>query len=653
LGVQTNLRTRLAANPWISLKTLFLPHYTWTERLGELFEKRLYSKVTGKNKVFLNDLLIRPKDSTEDFAPKLDNWHRKAKIPILILNATTLNTGHNWQFTATWMGEPPSGVGAEVDGNDLMRRMYYWEAPKAHQAIRLGRAVAASACVPGLFEPIDFRGLYPKRTIRLVDGGVHDNQGVGGLLEQECSVLLVSDASGQMASQQHPCAGPFQVPLRASNILSARVRESQFRDLDARRRSSQIKNLMFIHLKKDLDTDPVDWVGCTDTYDLSDEARPKARRGPLTTYGILKTVQQRLADVRTDLDSFTDVEAFALMLSGYRMTENQIVSNEGIPTNNAQTAEWRFLSVEKAVSRSKDFEDAHNDLMDILKVSGSRTFKIWKLSHGMQVLGAIFIVSFVAALFKSWPMFVPTLAFVGMTSIISATLLAIPLMLWLVFRIFGVEKPFVQLLSGLFTSIVGWIAASLHLWLFDPGYLQWGRVRSSQFSGVDSKAVWWRPLFAALVLLFLVGSVGSGIYQDYINTYLKTGNNNQPEINNALSKPNPPATQNITKSDNLAKYKIDIRFVANPKSDEQAAKIKDLIDQRFNTNVVVSRDKNKKFTRLGKPVTNEIRYDAVKHNDAKLLADYLNSKDNSLDIRLREVVYGKSNPNIMTILIKP
>ena len=45
-------------------------------------------------------------------------------------------------------------------------------------------------------------------TVRLVDGGVHDNQGIASLLEQACSVMLVSDASGQMGTQEDPPGGP-------------------------------------------------------------------------------------------------------------------------------------------------------------------------------------------------------------------------------------------------------------------------------------------------------------------------------------------------------------------------------------------------------------------------------------------------------------
>src|ERR671922_263111 len=34
------------------------------------------------------------------------NAARRAPVPILLLEATTLNTGHNWRFEAMYMGEP-------------------------------------------------------------------------------------------------------------------------------------------------------------------------------------------------------------------------------------------------------------------------------------------------------------------------------------------------------------------------------------------------------------------------------------------------------------------------------------------------------------------------------------------------------------------
>src|SRR6185436_8118292 len=168
-----------ALSPLASLKTAFIPNYTRTERVGELYESEIFSRIDGVNPpLYLNKLFIKPKGAPTDLAPKTDNWRRSAKVPMLVLNATTLNTGHNWQFTASWMGESPASV-QKVDGNYRLRRMYYKEDgdKKYRRVMRLGHAVAASSCVPGMFEPLALPNLFENKVIRLVDGGVHDNQG--------------------------------------------------------------------------------------------------------------------------------------------------------------------------------------------------------------------------------------------------------------------------------------------------------------------------------------------------------------------------------------------------------------------------------------------------------------------------------------------
>ncbi len=239
------------------------------------------------------------------------------------------------RFAATWMGEPPTGIDSEIDGNYRLRRLWYEDAPDAYRKdkrkIRLGYAVAASACVPGLFEPLALDGLFgeesgkeKKIVVRLVDGGVHDNQGVASLLEQGCTQIIVSDASGQMGTIDDPSAGVLAVPFRANSILMSRVREAEFNELDARRRSSLLRDLVFVHLKQNLGASPIDWVKCNDRFDATDDARAPDARGDLTSYGIKKDIQALLSSVRTDLDSFSDAEAYALVMSGYAMISSAI-----------------------------------------------------------------------------------------------------------------------------------------------------------------------------------------------------------------------------------------------------------------------------------------------------------------------------------------
>src|SRR5262249_2125828 len=183
--------------------------------------------------------------------------------------------------------------------------------------LTLGSAVAASACVPGIFEPIQLRGLYPGRLVRLVDGGVHDNQGVDALIGQGCDFILCSDGSGQMDDENAPPNGPVSVPNRSMSVLMKRIREGGYGDLDTRTAVSYAgRSLFFVHLKSELPADDVDWVNCEDPT----PARP---REP-ATYGVDHQIQRYLSGIRTDLDSFSEVEASALMASGYLMASTEL-----------------------------------------------------------------------------------------------------------------------------------------------------------------------------------------------------------------------------------------------------------------------------------------------------------------------------------------
>jgi predicted acylesterase/phospholipase RssA len=495
-GVQRNVRTRVAAEPWTNLKMIFGsdsaplrwifgPAYSRTMRAGELFESEIFSRVGDagcKGPRYINDLFICPKGEGPDFRPKYHNWRRDAKAPILILNATTLNTGHSWHFTASYMGEPPAGIDSEIDGNDRLRRMYYEEAPDRWKKVRLGHAVASSACVPGLFEPIALDGLYPERVVRLVDGGVCDNQGVGGLIEQDCNVILISDGSGQMESLKDPSRGLLGVPLRSSTILQARVRESEFQDLSARRRSHLLRGFMFVHLKQDLDVDPVDWIDCLDPSDSDDDdARPAARKGRLTSYGVAKDIQQSLASVRTDLDSFSDVEAYALMTSAYRMTEHAFADKKCVEGFDAPegAADWDFLSVEDGM---KGVGPRYRRVKQLLGVSGALAFKIWKLRKGLQYVAYVLAaVAFVAGVWAAWEfrdsviLKAITVGAIAMLVVgFALTALGTALIGKRLMRVVRLRETLIRAGVWLFVGVIGSFAAWLHLRFFDPMFLKEG-----------------------------------------------------------------------------------------------------------------------------------------------------------------------------------
>jgi predicted acylesterase/phospholipase RssA len=512
-GVQTNIRTRVLASLFANLKMIFRSNYSRTLHVGELYEKNIYSRIAdggGDQPRWLNELLIRPKGEPASFHPKNDNWRREAKVPILILNATALNTGHNWQFTATWMGEPPSSIDSEVDGNYRLRRMYYEDAPEGHKRVRLGHAVAASSCVPGLFEPLALAKLYEGLVVRLVDGGVYDNQGTAGLMDQGCNILLVSDASGQMNTLDDPRNGLLSVPLRTNSVLQARIRVAQYRELAAKRRSSILRGLMFVHLKKDLQVKPMDWINCTDPQESSDPDLP------LTKYGINRIAQERMAAIRTDLDSFSDAEARALMISGYRMTGFELPrclpdlnrsdaaslsrpASGATPNPTARTegANWQFMKFDASLTHP----EVSAPFLGLLSAASSLAFKIWLLSKTLRGVAIAFgILLFALLCWYGWenranPIISVDLGAMGQhpwqftwseAAVAALAALAInrfPAFVRNVLRVLDYRKTAYDIAVGTGMSVIGWLAAGLHLLLFDKLYLWWGsqkRILGSQ-----------------------------------------------------------------------------------------------------------------------------------------------------------------------------
>jgi predicted acylesterase/phospholipase RssA len=350
-GVAKNVRVQALANPVANLKMVFSSGYSRSKLVGELYAKYFYnlidddlrSQAPGQMRQ-LRQLCISPAASPsgdaglaagEDFKPASGNWLRRAKVPNLMLNTTSLNTGHNWHFTARWMGEPPGLTGDEIDVGERYRRVYYDDpglAPEL-QAFPLAHAVAASSCVPALFEPLPIENLYPDRTVRLVDGGVHDNQGMGALYNDDCDFIFCSDASGQLDSQPAPPNGSLGTFFRSDAILQDRVREAQYAEARTQADNGALHGLFFIHLKQDLASAPIAPKGCTDP---ASDPSPSG----CTPYGVDREIQRLLAQVRTDLDSFTEVEAYALMASGYLLTRHQLCTLDANYQRSGQPGRW-------------------------------------------------------------------------------------------------------------------------------------------------------------------------------------------------------------------------------------------------------------------------------------------------------------------------
>jgi predicted acylesterase/phospholipase RssA len=352
-AVARNLRMRTFADLRKNLR-MWRRDYSRSDRMAELYEEYFYAPVVEpalRDGVPLPRLVIQPPDEGPRFHPfavgadgRSANDRRDHKIPALVINTTTLNTGHNFQFTASWLGEPPARPDqGDVDRNLRLRRAYYAgdNLPSKYQRLPLAVAVAASAAVPGIFPPLALTDLYPTVTPQLVDGGAHDNQGLEGLLDLACTHVIVSDASGQMDDVDNPDVRMAAVLKRSNDTLMDRVREEQFAAVSAMQRHGELRRLCFFHMKEGLPQPELTWLGGADKQG---QGVPPP---PLTACGVAPSTQNLLARIRTDLDAFSEVEAHALMADGYLIARQRLddglCADFGAASAAAPAHAWRFL----------------------------------------------------------------------------------------------------------------------------------------------------------------------------------------------------------------------------------------------------------------------------------------------------------------------
>ena len=139
------------------------------------------------------------------------------------------------------------------------------------------------------------------------------------MIGQGCDFILCSDASGQIGDENTPPNGPVSAPSRSMSVLMKRVRRGACRPQSRVVQADLGRNLFFVHLKSELPADDVNWVNCDDP--TPPEPRERA------SYGIDHQIQRYLSEIRTDLDSFSEVESSALMASGYLMACKELESS--------------------------------------------------------------------------------------------------------------------------------------------------------------------------------------------------------------------------------------------------------------------------------------------------------------------------------------
>jgi uncharacterized membrane protein len=103
------------------------------------------------------------------------------------------------------------------------------------------------------------------------------------------------------------------------------------------------------------------------------------QKGPATPYGILKDSQERIAQIRTDLDAFHNTEAWALMYDGYRQV-HQGLAVDGEPAVK-QEKDWAFLNIKDYLTE----ENKEGEVKKLLQLSSRVPFKVYEMLGGKRI----------------------------------------------------------------------------------------------------------------------------------------------------------------------------------------------------------------------------------------------------------------------------
>jgi len=272
----------------------------------------------------------------------------------VVLNATNLNNGARFRFDNTDFGDYKIGYSYELD----------------HLPVSF--AVTASACFPGLFAPIkmDIRNYkFIKRDqykndatspstapdfINLSDGGIYDNLGYFSIEAEikrgACGFVVISDAANRFNTNNRNY-GFFSSIFRIKDILMEQISN--------RDRKKIVDNLLD-------DT----WTGiyfklensCRWYRELKHNKCVPADLVPVM--GWTDSTVRSIAQIRTDLNFFTDIEIKSLVNHGETLVETTFAK--------WHNADYRKIQQSSAYIPITTPETTDKEIVDVLKHSHKR-----------------------------------------------------------------------------------------------------------------------------------------------------------------------------------------------------------------------------------------------------------------------------------------
>jgi len=409
-GVAENIRMRTFLNPIANMR-MARKNFSRSDQIGRLYTEFLYLPIYNKDKkppekvtsLNMTDLHIDPK-GIQDFHPfkgKLTNQTRINKVPILVLNSTSLNSGHDWIFTGSGMGEipPRNDIFYDIDKKDRYLYTTYKEIKTRSKGFPVGAAVAASAGVPGLFPPMAVSNLYLDKTVELVDGGVFDNQGIAGALwmleaSKSCDFFVVSDASGQGEATDNLDTGTLSVLPLMAGILTSRVREEMVNNLIKQSKS----NVAFTHLTRGLYANKVLVNKKGEVSDIDEDIKHGVVDSK-TAFNVAQNNQLLLSKIRTDLDAFSDYEVYSLEKDAYQMSDKRLQElkdniDKKLERSSAieVTTKWEFDCLKQRLGNKDD-----KALEKQLTIGQHKFFKTFRQNFVLSLVAHIPLIIFFLA----------------------------------------------------------------------------------------------------------------------------------------------------------------------------------------------------------------------------------------------------------------
>ena len=150
-----------------------------------------------------------------------------------------------------------------------------------------------------------------------------------------------------------------------------------------------------MHLRKGLPAKAVSWIGPNGkpAEEIKMERQPEVTS---EDFGVAKSVQDLLSHFRTDLDSFTEIEAYSLMLDGYQMSREEFYKAKGIKEMISSkeiddAPEWGFMAI------AHWMQNPSSQYIKHLEVGGQRLFKVFRLSSLLTILTSCFGIGILIA----------------------------------------------------------------------------------------------------------------------------------------------------------------------------------------------------------------------------------------------------------------